>query len=95
MAITRAYIIKGDNEAIRRKTSEMIRGEVMLMYSIQPTDKTATEVGILFADKHADFVDLTLDRIREAAGETVLPADLRISTFGSEARFGVIDLGDM
>jgi hypothetical protein len=94
MTIYKAFVIKGGTPEQRSsKFNQFARGDAFGMFSSYEDPAFPDERGMIFVDKHSDFDGMTLAKVKELAGETALPADFKTQTFGSEPRFGVVQLG--
>lgn len=62
------------------------------MYSYYHDSSSPNETGIIFADKHSDFPDMTLQKVRELAGNETLPSNFRARMRVPDLFFGVIEL---
>ena len=88
--VAKAFLIKGgDEESREKKYRELIRGDEFYMYGAY---REKDELDVIFVANHDDYKGMTFEKAKQLAGTNDLGSDFKTSTFGNEARRGIIDL---
>lgn len=102
MSVYRAFIINGGTVEKRKQIAAQInRAECIAMMGHYEDENFPNQLGVLHADEHKDFEDITMKKLKELAGENMLPPNFEArktfseNAYDSKVSFGIIQLDQL